>query len=189
VVETSFQAESVSAPSAEDLLRAAFKYQDALTSYAFAMLQDWALAQDAVQETFIVLQRKHADFRPGANVFTWARKMVRYEALNILRARGRESCVLDEELFALIDAQFTEHQDLDAIARMEEQKTALQHCMGQLDADAVALLLGFYRERLSCEELAKGQRTVNAIRLVLSRLRARLRDCVRSRLALMEGQR
>src|SRR4026208_2069537 len=130
VVETSFQAESVPAPSAENLLRAAFKYQDALTSYAFAMLQDWALAQDAVQEAFIVLQRKHAEFRPGANVFTWARKMVRYEALNILRARGRESCVLDEELFALIDAQFAEHQDLEAIARMEEQKRALQHWMG-----------------------------------------------------------
>lgn len=77
MVETSFQAESVSALSAEDLLRAALKYQDALTSYAFAMLQDWALAQDAVQETFIVLQRKHAEFRPGANVFTWARKPMR----------------------------------------------------------------------------------------------------------------
>ncbi len=188
MVETSIQADSAPPPSAEDLLRAAFKYQDALTSYAFAMLQDWALAQDAVQETFIVLQRKHAEFRAGANVFTWARKIVRYEALNILRARGRESCVMDEELFALIDAQFAEHQDLEAVARMEQQKTALQHCMGQLDADAVSLLLGFYRERLSCEELARGQRTVNAIRLTLSRLRARLRDCVRGRLALMEGQ-
>ena len=188
VVETSFQAESVRAPSAEDLLRAAFKYQDALTSYAFALLQDWALAQDAVQETFIVLQRKHAEFRPGANVFTWARKIVRYEALNILRDRGRESCVIDEELFALIDSQFLEHQDMDAVARMEQQKTALQHCMGQLEPDAVALLLGFYRERRSCEELAEGRRTVNAIRLVLSRLRARLRDCVRTRITLTEGQ-
>ena len=188
MVETNLQVESFQAPSAEDLLRAAFKYQDALTSYAFAMLQDWALAQDAVQEAFIVLQRKHAEFRPGANVFTWARKMVRYEALNILRARGRESCVMDEELFALIDSQFAEHQDLEAVARMEQQKIALQHCMAQLDADAVNLLLGFYRERRSCEELAKGQRTVNAIRLVLSRVRARLRECVRSRLALMEVQ-
>ena len=81
------------APGPEVLLRAAFKYQDALVSQAFALLQDWSLAQDAVQETFIVLQKKHAEFRPGSSVFAWARQMVRYEALNILRARGRETCV------------------------------------------------------------------------------------------------
>ena len=110
MVETSSQANSL---SAEHLLRAAFKYQDALTSYAFALLQDWALAQDAVQETFIVLQKKHSEFRPDGNVFTWARQMVRYEALNILRARGRESCVADEQLLALVDAQFVEHVNAD----------------------------------------------------------------------------
>ncbi len=173
--------------SADDLLRAAFKYQDALTSYAYALLQDWALAQDAVQETFIVLQKKHAEFRPDANVFTWARKMVRYEALNILRARGRESCVMDEDLAALIDARFEEHVDADALARFEQQKSALQHCMSRLDDDSLSLLLGFYRERQRCEQLADARRrSVNAIRLALSRLRARLRECVRSRLALAE---
>jgi RNA polymerase sigma-70 factor (ECF subfamily) len=175
--------------SAEDLLRAAFKYQDALTSYAFALLQDWALAQDAVQETFIVLQKKHAEFRPGANVFTWARQIIRYEALNILRARGRENCVADEELLALVDAQFAEHVNADALARMEQQKVALQHCMTRLDNGSLDLLLGFYRERLSCDELATARhRTVNAIRLALSRTRARLRECVRGRLALMESK-
>jgi len=187
VVETNCQTEPLPPLSAEDLLRAAFKYQDALTSYAYALLQDWALAQDAVQETFIVLQKKHAEFRPGANVFTWARQMVRYEALNILRARGRECCVADEELLALVDAQFDEHMNADALARMEQQKAALQHCMTRLDSDTLNLLLGFYRERLSCDQLATArQRTVNAIRLSLSRIRARLRECVRNRLALGE---
>ncbi len=187
MVELDRQDESQRALSAEDLLRAAFKYQDALTSYAYALLQDWALAQDTVQETFIVLQKKHAQFRPGANVFTWARQMVRFEALNLLRARGRESCVIDEQLFALIDAQFEEHQDGDALARMELQKAALQHCMGQLERDSLDLLLGFYKERLSCDQLAGTRhRSVNAIRLSLSRLRAKLRDCVRHRLVLLE---
>src|ERR1043165_4952124 len=69
--------------TAEDLLRSAFKYQDALVSYAYGLLQDWALAQDAVQEAFIVLQKKHAEFRAGANVFAWVRQIVRFEALNI----------------------------------------------------------------------------------------------------------
>ncbi len=189
MVEANCPTESVSALSAEDLLRGAFKYQDALTSYAFALLQDWALAQDAVQESFIVLQKKHAEFRAGANVFTWARQIVRYEALNILRARGRECCVADEELLALVDAQFVEHLNADALARMEQQKVALQHCMARLDTSSLELLLGFYRERLSCDELASVQRrSVNAIRLALSRTRARLRECVRSRMAIAEAR-
>jgi len=186
-VGTNCQMQPAPDVSAEDLLRAAFKYQDALTSYAYALLRDWALAQDAVQETFIVLQKKHAEFRPGANVFTWARQILRFEALNIIRARGRESCVVDEELFALIEARFDEHLDGEAVAKLEQQKSALQHCMARLDNDTLDLMLGFYRERLRCEELARvRRRSVNAIRLVLSRTRARLRECVRSRLALLE---
>ena len=56
--------------------------------------------------------------------------------------------------------------------------------MSRLDNDSIELLLGFYRERLRCEDMASARRrSVNAIRLALSRTRARLRDCVRSRLA------
>lgn len=176
-----------SSVSAEDLLRAAFKYHDALVSYAYGLLQDWALAQDAVQETFITVQKKHAEFTPGTNILAWTRRIARYEALNILRARGRETFVGDEELFALVDAQFEEHLNHDAVAVLEQQKAALHHCLAQLEPDVLQLLLGFYRDRVACERLAAvHRRSVNAIRLALSRIRSRLRDCVRLHLALAE---
>src|SRR5262249_53353325 len=113
--------------TAEDLLRSAFKYQDALVSYAYGLLQDWALAQDAVQEAFIVLQKKHAEFHPGAGVFAWVRQMVRFEALSILRSRQRESCLADDELFSLVDQQFDRYFEQDGVGALESQKTALQH--------------------------------------------------------------
>jgi RNA polymerase sigma-70 factor (ECF subfamily) len=173
----------------EDLLRSAFKYQDALVSYAYALLQDWGLAQDAVQEAFIVLQRKHAEFKSGANVYTWARQMVRFEALNIIRSRQREACFVDEELFSLVDEQFERHLDQESTAAMESRKAALQQCMSRLDSESVSLLLGFYKDALSCEKLSELHRkSVNAVRLSLSRIRTKLRDCVRSRLALAEVQ-
>jgi RNA polymerase sigma-70 factor (ECF subfamily) len=175
--------------TAEDLLRSAFKYQDALVSYAYGLLQDWALAQDAVQEAFIVLQKKHAEFRPDANVYTWARQIVRFEALNILRSRQREDCFVDDELFSLVDQQFERHLDLDAVGALEARKAALQHCMSRLDGDSVSLLLGFYKDALSCEKLAEAQRkSVNAVRLSLSRIRTKLRECVERRLALAEAR-
>ncbi len=177
-----------SSSTAEDLLRSAFKYQDALVSYAYGLLQDWALAQDAVQEAFIVLQKKHAEFRPEANVFTWARQIVRFEALNIIRSRQREACFVDEELFSLVDQQFERHLDLDAIGALESRKAALQHCMARLDQDSVSLLLGFYKDALSCERLAEARRkSVNAVRLSLSRIRTKLRECVQQKLALAKA--
>lgn len=173
----------------EDLLRSAFKYQDALVSYAYALLQDWSLAQDAVQEAFIVLQRKHAEFKAGANIFTWTRQIVRFEALNIIRSRQREACFVDEELFALVDEQFERHLDHETTMAMETRKAALQHCMSRLDNESVSLLLGFYKDALPCERLSELHRkSVNAVRLSLSRIRTKLRDCVRARLAIAEVQ-
>ena len=179
----------VHAPTAEELLRTAFKYQDALVSYAYALLQDWGLAQDAVQEAFIVLQKKHAEFNPGANVYTWTRQIVRFEALNLLRSRQNESCFVDEELFSLVEQQFETHLDLEAVGRLELQKSALQYCMATLDRQSLSLLLGFYKDAMPCERLAAlHRRSVNAIRLALSRIRSKLRDCVRHRLALAEAR-
>src|SRR5262249_6090281 len=155
-----------------DLLRSAFRYQDALVSYAYGLLQDWGLAQDAVQEAFIVLQRKHAEFRPGANVFGWARQIVRFEALGIMRSRQRESSVVDAELFTLVDQQFDRYFEQEPVGVLESRKTALQHCLSRLDHDSLALLLAFYKDALSCEKLsAIHHRSVNAIRLSLSRIR------------------
>ena len=42
----------------EEVLQAVFKYQGALTTYAFGLLRDWALAEDAVQDAYMVALRK-----------------------------------------------------------------------------------------------------------------------------------
>ena len=174
---------------AEELLRAAFRYHDALVSYAYGLLRDWALAEDAVQETFIVVQRKAAEFRPGAEVLPWVRGMVRFEALNLLRTRAREQYPGDAALFALVDAQFERHLNHDAVVMLERQKAALRHCLEKLEPAGRQMLLGFYRDRLSGERLAElHRRSANAVRLALSRLRERLRDCTRRRMDLPEPQ-
>ena len=50
------------------------------------------------------------------------------------------------------------------------------------------ILEGFYAASSSCEEIARAQnRTGNAVRLVLSRLRKQLADCVARQLPLVEG--
>ena len=174
--------------SQDEILRAAFKYQDALTSYAFSLLRDWALAQDVVQESYLVLLRKWQDFQPETNLYAWVRQIVRFEALNVLRSRKTERPLVFAELEALVDRRFEAQLREPEALRMNEERKALHECMAGMQQEALDILLGFYRDRCSSEELAsRYRRSIKGIRLFLSRLRKKWRMCVPSRMALREG--
>ena len=169
----------------DDLLKRCFAYQASLVGYAYVILQDWGLAEDAVQEAFLILQKKAQEYDSAQNDFAWVRRMVRYRCLKILESRKRESCLVDEELLGLIDAHYESWEDDGRNDRLERQKAALRRCMALLSPDSLGLILGFYRDRIPCEALAKmKERSVNAIYLALSRIRARLRECVMGQLRI-----
>src|SRR5687767_10227256 len=93
-----------SAMGQEDVVKAAFQYRDALIHHAFVLLRDAALAEDVVQDAFIVVMRKWADFQPGTSVFHWVREIVRNKSLEALRTRRRGASALDEALLARVAA-------------------------------------------------------------------------------------
>jgi RNA polymerase sigma-70 factor (ECF subfamily) len=171
-------------PSQDELLRAAFKYQDALVGYAYGLSRDWPLAQDAVQEAYLALVRKWREYTPEGNLFLWVRQMVRFEVLNLLRARGREKVVERNNLLALVDREFARHLDEGAAGRTADERRALTECMSALKKSSLDLIVDFYRNAVPCERLAALHRcTANAVRLSLSRLRKQLRECMSYRLA------
>ncbi|MEI6211030.1 MAG: sigma-70 family RNA polymerase sigma factor [bacterium] len=172
----------------DTVLRAAFKCQGALLSYAYTVLRDWSLAQDAVQEALIAANRQWQEFRAGAEMFPWLKKIVRHKAIDIIRRRKRAAYVGDDRLLSLVDAQFERQFDTDAAAdAMENRRVALQACMEKLDPASLKLLMGFYRDRQSGEELATAfRKSVNAVRLSISRLRKTLKDCVEKQLGTVE---
>ena len=162
----------------ESLLRVAIKHYDALVAYAYGILRDWGLAQDAVQEGLIVVSRKWQTFKPDASVYRWVQGIVRFKALDIIRSRKREVVCGDEDFFALVEKCLSARIDEDAVGRMNLLKSALQTCMGKLAEKARSILLGFYGESLSGEALArKFNMSHSAVRLSLSRIRKKLREC------------
>jgi RNA polymerase sigma-70 factor (ECF subfamily) len=166
-------------------LRAAFKHHDALTVYAYGLVRDWSLAQDAVQEAYLVLVNKWEEYQPGGDLFAWVRQMVRFEALNSLRSRGKELCIEQEELLTIVDRELVAHLDERSANHMREEREALKECMSGLGKKSLGILLGFYRNAVSCEKLAESNHTsANAVRLSLSRLRKQLRECLSYRLSL-----
>jgi RNA polymerase sigma-70 factor (ECF subfamily) len=174
-------------PTQDDLLRCAFKYQDVLLGYAYGILRDWSLAQDAVQEAYLTLVRKWEEYSPEGNLFLWVRQMVRFEALNLLRSRRRELRVEEAELVALVEQEMAKRLDAGDVRDVARERRALTECMARLKKRSLDLILGFYRDVTPCGKLAEMHRcSPNAVRLVLSRLRRQLRECVAYRLSSMD---
>lgn len=173
--------------SRDEVVKGAFQHREALLSYSFALLRDWVKAEDALQDAFIVVMNKWAEFKPGTSLFLWVRQIVHYKTLEA--ARAKKMSPVEEELLARVAASMQRGLDEEIAHLQRLKRQALQRCMSHLDSRSAGLLSGFYTESLSCESLAQLQRrSVNAVRLALSRLRKQLQDCVARQLPAMEAR-
>lgn len=179
----------MAAVTRDEVVKSAFQLRDALLGHAFALLRDWTLAEDALQDAFLVVMNKWAEFRPGTSLFHWVRQIVRFKAQEILRARGRAPSRLEGELLDRVASVLEEHVDEEMARRQTLLRRALQACMSLLSPRALRILCGFYAGAASCEEIARAEsRSVNAVRLALSRLRRQLHACMQRRLPALEAQ-
>ena len=166
----------------DTLVKEAFRYRDALVSYAFGILRDWAAAQDVVQDAFLVVMNKWTEFASGS-VYAWVRKIVYYKAMEALRARQKEVKMDENTLESVIHDCLDRFMDENAAEKQILMRKALQECMAKLNKVAIEILAGFYAHLKPCEELALiHKRSVNAIRLMLSRVRKELHECMAGKL-------
>jgi RNA polymerase sigma-70 factor (ECF subfamily) len=167
-----------------ELMKSAFRYQNALVSYAYGLLRDRALAEDAVQEAFLVLMEKWASFEPEFGVFPWVRRMVYYKVQELSRARRRERPADDEELRELAAQAIEENFDEEAAEAFEPRLAAYEECVRKLGPEAEDLLVRYYGREESGRKIAGAlRRSVNAVWLALSRIRKSLRECITRRCA------
>ncbi|MBN1672521.1 MAG: sigma-70 family RNA polymerase sigma factor [Kiritimatiellae bacterium] len=173
----------------DELVLKVFEYRDALLAYAYTFLHDWALAEDALQETLMVVLKKRNESEPIRNLYGWVRRILFNKTMELLRARRHETTAEQEQLeTAVAEAldQFLAEQDA---AHMRQMRRALEECMSGLNKTALEMLAGFYWRRQSCEQLASlFKRSVNAVKLALSRTRKQLRGCMQVRLAALDAE-
>lgn len=74
-------------------------------AYAYGLLCDHALAEDAVQNAYVALSKKY-DTVTGNSILAWCRGAVRIEALRILRTIGREQSTGETFLFDAVSDAF-----------------------------------------------------------------------------------
>lgn len=169
--------------SPDDLLKAAFGFHGALVAYAYALLRDYALAEDAVQSAYIVITRKADTFSAGKSAIAWCRGIVRLEVLQLLRKTGREIATEDALLYDSVADSFEQVQTPAQQAERGERRARLETCLNKLPQRSRELIAGRYVEELSLSGLAERRRMSEAaVRKSLYRIRLALRHCLENEL-------
>jgi RNA polymerase sigma-70 factor (ECF subfamily) len=170
--------------NSEDSLRTAefvrlLKQHDhRVSAFIFALVPDWADAEDMIQETSVRLWEQFHEYRPGSDFGAWACTIARYMVLAYRKRMQRSRLQFSPEVFAAVQAE------LDASAALERDRLrALAQCLGKLDDGHRTLLRLCYDRGAKISDVAKrAGRSINGVYMLLSRLRKILHDCVEHRL-------
>ena len=81
----------------EALSQALVDHGDRLYSLALRITRDRDLAADAVQEAFATALQRASGFRGESSIGTWLHRIVYTKSIDLLRARGRDSPLVDED--------------------------------------------------------------------------------------------
>lgn len=163
------------------------RYHRRLYYYVLGKVADDGEAEDIVQRTFVTAFHRLRDFDPAQPMLAWLRGIALNHCRNDLKIAVRQARLKSR----LLDARRMEFQEswLDEPAEDAEQRIlALRKCVkGLSDEERRAVELRFVEE-LPFESIGDAlARNGEAARLFLFRLRQRLADCVRKRLALGEA--
>lgn len=134
---------------------------------------------DVGQEVYLAWFRAPEQRPPEVLPVRWLKGIARRMALNFFRTGKRRE---DKRLVVVAELLATESLDVPMPAG-ESAEAALEHCLGELSEKNRAVLRLRYEEELPSNLV--GERlgmTAEAVRILLMRLRAALRDCITNRL-------
>lgn len=129
----------------ERFIRMVNQYQGTLLRTCYLLLRDRALAEDAVQETFLKAYSAMDSFRGESGEKTW----LTHIAVNTVRDMRRKSW------FRLVDRRVTPEDLPEAAVPFEEKDDSLTREIARLpQREKEALLLYFYQD-MTMQEIAQ----------------------------------
>ncbi len=161
------------------IVKAVMQLKPRMYPYLLGILGNAEDAEDAFQDTVIVVMHKWQAYETDTNLKAWAFEIGRRTALKRLRTRGRQVNGLSQETMDLMQAELTTATSFDEGLHRRE---ALKICLQRLHENTRELLALRYREHLACEVIAeKLKRPLNSVYVSLSKARKQLRICITSR--------
>lgn len=162
----------------EEFVREMTNMQPRLYGFIFKRLMNPESAQDVLQETNLVLCRKHDKFQPGTNFSAWSFQIAHFQILAFCQRRNRERLVFDNDVLECIPAKETT-EDSHTTQRLK----ALENCLQQLPANHRKLVAARYSKHGNVKAVAELiGKTPNAISKILQRTRVNLMNCIETKI-------
>jgi RNA polymerase sigma-70 factor (ECF subfamily) len=168
------------APSALDIERYMGEFVPMLPdlkAYLRSLLHNQEDADDAVQETFLIVRDRIASFDTARDFPNWVRGIARNVALRKRRSHGRARSQQLEQLvdLAAMLAAPTQEEPRAAVSEI----SAVRAWVSQLGADQQRIVMLRYVDRLDVDEISRRLgKSEAAIYMAISRMRSSLQHCV-----------
>jgi len=167
----------------ETVVRYLLRDRAKVVGYVRGIVGDAHLAEDVFQNLTVLALHKHSEVKDIEHLPHWVRHSARFEALNVLRKRGRKPLLIDSAVVEQLDDHWAAY-DRHAGGEMMD---FLKACMSELTPNARQMVELRYLQGLSSSQVAEQmQRKVESVYQALTRVRQTLAECVRRR-ALDEG--
>lgn len=139
---------------------------------------------DLFQEVALILWKKFPEFDRSKPFGAWARGIAAVKLMQRWDQTRRQPVVLSPEAIQAVCRAFDRSESDRSESSASHKAEALEHCLNQLPEKSRRLLELRYERSLKTEQIAQEmQATLDAVYQSLSRLRTRLQDCVKRRLA------
>lgn len=129
----------------ESLVKA---YRNNLILFIRQYVYDFSIAEDISQDVFVKLYVKNPHYSPKASFKTWLYTIAKREAMNYLK-RQKNQADVDHAILSAVEDDY-----LESILAEEKQK-ALYSALGELNSDYRQVLLLYYFDELSVNEIAQ----------------------------------
>ena len=172
-------ASSSSPPSHLELVQGLFvQHMPQLRGFILGLSPDFSSVDDVMQETFLTITRKSADFEKGTNFMAWAATIARYHVLTLRRREGRKAHWLSDEALEALTVSLPQEA-----AQPDEQLQHLDECISALAPQARRAVEMRYKHGHKSGDVAKLMGwTSEALYVALSRARTVLRECVEAKM-------
>jgi len=150
-----------------------------VSAYVFASISGFHDAEDVVQRIAQELARRFGEYDPSRPFVAWSLWIAKSRVIDHYRAQGRSRVVFSNELLGRLADTIAQQADGRC-----ERREALEYCLDELPPKSRRLLDLRYVDELSAEKAAKEiGSTSGSVRVLLSRVRTALADCIERRLA------
>ncbi len=163
-----------------DFMRLLLQHENALRAFARSLLPGWDAVDDVIQDASVIMWQKLGQLDDEEGFLPWGKVIVRFHCYRYLEQKKRKGAVFSNELVAILADEAEQINEVEH----SQCRQALESCLGKLSHSERELVFAPCLHHGRITELAElGGTSANALYKKLGRLRDRLRNCVKERLA------